>query len=58
EETPMKPYKIEDLSTINNTPADGNTTAGKRQTPASNAFVPAAAGLVIAAEVVKDLCKI
>ena len=58
EETPMKPYKIEDLSTINDTTADGNTTAGKRQKPASNAFVHAAAGLVIAAEVVKDLCKI
>lgn len=28
---------------------------GKRQTPGSNAFVPAAAGLLIASEVVKDL---
>lgn len=28
---------------------------GRRQTPGSNAFVPAAAGLIIASEVVKDL---
>lgn len=31
------------------------TTNTKRRTPASNAFVPAAAGLIIGGEVVKDL---
>ncbi|MCM1538070.1 MAG: tRNA threonylcarbamoyladenosine dehydratase [bacterium] len=38
-------------------PDDTETAAhpGKRQTPGSNAFVPAAAGLLIASEVVKDL---
>lgn len=35
-----------------NTPAHG-----KRQTPGSVAFVPSVAGLIIAGEVVKDLCK-
>ena len=29
----------------------------KRTTPASNAWVPAAAGLIIGGEVVKDLCR-
>lgn len=32
-----------------------HTSLGKRQIPGSNAFVPAAAGLLIAAQVVKDL---
>lgn len=31
---------------------------GKRQIPGSNAFVPAAAGLLIASEVVKDLARV
>lgn len=31
--------------------------SSKRMAPGSNAFVPAAAGLVIAGEVVKDLCR-
>lgn len=34
---------------------DNEPDTGRRQTPGSNAFVPAAAGLIIASEVVKDL---
>ena len=34
------------------------TEATERPVPASNAFVPAAAGLIIGGEVVKDLCHI
>lgn len=34
---------------------EGGENAGRRQTPGSNAFVPAAAGLTAAAEVIKDL---
>ena len=33
------------------------TPAGRRAIPASIAFVPAVAGLIIAGEVVKDLIK-
>lgn len=36
--------------------ADMTGKAGRRQTPGSNAFVPAVAGLILAGEVVKDLC--
>lgn len=36
-------------------PAPSNEVTNKRQTPGSNAFVPAAAGLIIAGEVIKDL---
>ena len=38
---------------------EGEETRGKsarRQTPGSNAFVPSVAGLIIAGEVIKDLC--
>ena len=41
-----EPVKVDKLS-------DGN----KRQVPGSNSFVPPAAGLIIAAEVIKDLIK-
>ena len=58
EEIPMKPYNFDNNLPENNMSADDCTTAGKRPTPASNAFVPAAAGLVIASEVVKTICKI
>lgn len=44
-EKPIKPLGQEDSSVSSN----------KRSTPASNAFVPPAAGLILAAEVVKDL---
>jgi tRNA A37 threonylcarbamoyladenosine dehydratase len=33
----------------------GEETPGRRQVPGSTAFVPPAAGLIIAAEVVRDL---
>lgn len=48
EELPLHPYESEE--TIN--PA---TAPKRRNIPASNAFVPPAAGLLIASEVVKDL---
>ena len=47
-EKPIKPQKI-GLSDIQ------NPQAGRRDTPGSMAFVPSAAGLIIASEVVKDL---
>lgn len=37
------------------TPAVTEEVTGRRQTPGSNAFVPAAAGLVLAGEVIRDL---
>lgn len=60
EEEPLHP--IEDASTANNDDAvysgnDVNEHAQKRNIPASNAFVPATAGLIIGGEVVKDLIK-
>ena len=48
EEPPLKP--LEDVSAV-----EKENTA-RRDIPGSTAFVPAAAGLIIAAEVVKDLC--
>lgn len=41
------------------TPIGGteDENSGKRSTPGSTAFVPAVAGLMIAGEVIKDLCK-
>ena len=45
-EKPIKPQAAKE------TPEEAN---GRRQTPGSMAFVPAAAGLMIAAEVVRDL---
>ena len=50
-EPPLKP--LQGASAAEDEPA-GNTV--RRDTPGSTAFVPAAAGLIIAAEVVKDLC--
>ncbi len=38
-------------------PAAGTETDGRRQTPGSLAFVPSVAGLIIASEVVRDLCR-
>ena len=37
-------------------PADARENAGRRDIPGSTAFVPSVAGLIIAGEVVKDLC--
>ncbi len=38
-------------------PGTARKCTQRRQVPGSNAFVPAAAGLIVAGEVVKDLCK-
>lgn len=38
------------------TPKPTDEVSGKRQTPGSCAFVPSVAGLIIAGEVIKDLC--
>ena len=51
EEQPLQPIKEKDDA------ADPTATNRPRAIPASNAFVPAAAGLVIGGEVVKDLIK-
>ena len=47
-ELPKKPLYTDDP------PQDGK----RRQTPASNSFVPPAAGLIIAGEIIKDLTKL
>lgn len=52
EEKPIKPAGVEGSIGETQDKAKDNT---HKQVPASNAFVPAAAGLVIASEVVKDL---
>ena len=39
-------------------PAAEKTGGGKRTIPGSNAFVPSVAGLIIAGEVIKDLCNV
>ena len=38
-------------------PGTARKCTQRRQVPGSNAFVPSVAGLIIAGEVVKDLCK-
>ena len=48
EEEPMVPHIYDDFNEEVNS---------RRPIPASNAFVPAAAGLIIGGEVVKDLIK-
>ena len=63
EEKPLKPMGASQLqikeNDIINATADVNEGAykskGKNSVPASNAFVPAAAGIIVAGEVVKDL---
>ena len=47
-ETPVRP--------LGEGPADERPGSSRRDLPGSTAFVPAAAGLIIAGEVVKDLC--
>lgn len=49
-EKPIKPKKSDE-------PAMQNPQAGRRDTPGSTAFVPSAAGLLIASEVVKDIIE-
>ena len=41
---------------LGETPADDRSGSSRRDIPGSTAFVPAAAGLIIASEVIKDLC--
>ena len=53
-ETPRRPL----TKALPDTPTpDTRPGAGRRDTPGSTAFVPSAAGLIIASEVVKDLLK-
>lgn len=47
-ETPTRPF--------GEIPADERPGSNRRDIPGSTAFVPAAAGLIIAGEVIKDLC--
>ena len=55
EEEPIKPYK--NPSSEEETKADCETKP-RRDIPASNAFVPSVAGLIIAGEVIKDITGI
>lgn len=60
EEPPLKPFEIKktDLEDTHTNMSDIQpTTNRKRALPASNAFVPASAGLILGGEVVKDLIK-
>lgn len=62
DEEPRKPFPIapanEDSSAPEPTSTASIVTNKKRSVPASNAFVPAAAGLIVGGEVVKDLCDL
>ena len=65
EEKPLKPMGMADLqqtdcptNDIDETTNEGaHKPKGKNCVPASNAFVPAAAGIVVGGEVVKDLIE-
>ncbi|MGI6241986.1 MAG: tRNA threonylcarbamoyladenosine dehydratase [Prevotella sp.] len=60
EEPPLIPINTADApeATPGNTTEQSNSSAGShRPVPASNAFVPAAAGLIIGGEIVKDILK-
>lgn len=61
EEQPLRPL-IEEMPVVSspNLPAGADVPngAGRRSVPASNAFVPAAAGLIAGGEVVKDLLRL
>lgn len=62
DEQPRKPFPIapanEDSSAPESALSASIVTNKKRSVPASNAFVPAAAGLIVGGEVVKDLCDL
>ncbi len=51
-------YSTEQARKPMNETSDEQPAAGRRSTPGSLAFVPSAAGLIIAGEVVKDLTKV
>lgn len=53
EEQPLKPLMPVDIDADKDT----NSSTTRRIIPASNAFVPAAAGIIVGGEVVKDLIK-
>ena len=56
EEPPLRPVgQTEEVSDTPDAKPDGQVAPTRRQVPASNAFVPGAAGLIIGGEVVKDL---
>lgn len=61
EEQPLRPL-IEEMPVVSysnlSVNADVPNGAGRRSVPASNAFVPAAAGLIAGGEVVKDLLRL
>ena len=60
DETPVRPFPDDYGNSGLNGDVEGYTEPlppGKRALPGSNAFVPSAAGLMIAAEVVRDLMK-
>lgn len=59
-EKPLKPIEDDEISCKHNCicpPGTQRKCTVRRQVPGSNAFVPPAAGLIIAAEVIKDLVK-
>ena len=62
DEEPRKPFPIATSGETSPAPELASTasivTNKKRSVPASNAFVPAAAGLIVGGEVVKDLCDL
>lgn len=54
-EQPVKPRNKEELLEQHGEKS-GTKPAGRRDIPGSNAFVPSVAGLIIAGEVIKELC--
>ena len=58
-ETPVRPLEDPSISCRKHCicPPDTRKCTVRRDIPGSTAFVPAAAGLIIAGEVVKDLCR-
>lgn len=53
EEMPLTPINVQNTSEETETITPGH---GKRQTPGSISFVPSVVGLIIAGEVIKDIC--
>ena len=57
EEVPIKPAADPPISEMHENGTSGNGGFQRKSTPGSMAFVPAAAGLLMASEIVKDLIK-
>lgn len=53
----VKKLKVVYSKEVAMTPAASDEISGKRVTPGSVSFVPSVAGLILAGEVIKDLCK-